>query len=236
MIEIFKSATSNDFAQRYSNSYGWCDIAGKRTLVQIRDVSDKWAVVADQDGRVHEFEADAGFKFEFVPTQRGWYNTTNTLYPVVLVTRNPQRQWARGINQNNTNIVDHRIRRVGLGFGILSAINWSKWEVQPKEGTPVALSRQFMLAGTGSLYFYNRQVGDYKPKSKTLAVNELVLQEVKDLVSRNSLPFVVEQQETPPPPLMVAPRGVRPNLNTRATININWDADPFLTEGLENHT
>lgn len=190
MIEILKSSTINDFSQRYQSSYGWCDLDGKRTLVQIDEVHNTFITVVPMEGGVREIACDTGFKFEFVPTARGWYNTDH-IYNCVLITRNPQRQWSRGINRSNTNIMDARFRPIGVSLQVLCMVHWDKWDRKWEGKQAVALSRQFMLHHNGTLYFYNRNVG--RIDRNTLYVVELVFQEVKDMVNRSKLPFKVER-------------------------------------------
>lgn len=185
MKDFYKAATFRDFQQRYVHSYGWCIIDGVRELVCIAAVGPERLKLYDTAGRSHLIPPDTPFAFEFIPADRGWYNSRRG-HPLLFY-RHPARQWSRGINASNTNVRTAAGHNVEIDLELMASVVWDKHEYD--KDVPCAVSKQFML-GKNFVWFYDRKIGVITKSG--VQVNKLFAQEMRDLFDRNKLPLIVE--------------------------------------------
>lgn len=178
MFEKFTSEGSNDFRQRYLNTFGYFEANGKRTLVKLAkiftDSRDKYVEFVDQDGAEYKVVADAkndDVGFRFLPPKSSWYNRKDGC--PILLTRVATKQYLRGICDKNTNIVNLRGGRVNVDFPALSSIFEEK--ITPKEvvdhafamyrggilAAGVAISPQFVVGfASETIKCFNHVIGN----------------------------------------------------------------------------
>src|SRR5690348_12047969 len=101
MLETFQSATSRDFRQRYTGSYGFYTIplSKKRILVYLSEVGEDTAHFLDENSAKYTAKADQAVEFEFIPVKKKLFSYNDQLY---LAQRRPARMWSRGVNPQNT--------------------------------------------------------------------------------------------------------------------------------------
>ena len=189
MIEEFKSASWNDFNQRYKGTFGWfLTETGSKRLVQLKEISSRTATFIDKSGREYTANSDRGNCFEFLPIERALYNYKDAVY---YCSRKTERQWRRGICFGNTNV------RVLSGFPVdgselsfylvdcmFNGDNYSEPIRRFKSGNlkNVALSSMFALI-KNKIYLFDRDIGVYKELEKELILaNKLFHQEVSDVL------------------------------------------------------
>jgi hypothetical protein len=205
MIDTLTTANHRDFAARYSNTYGFFTTeSGRRMLVYVARVDQASVKFADKDGasaaELFEARVDRGVEFEFIQVTRGYFNTSKHVY---LLTRVPQRQWKRGISQENTHITilgasgrnsfgpTHEVLlAIFCGTTPPIAVLWRQF--QNGERGAVALSSHFAVAGT-EVWFFDKLVGVYKEGTIVLKSNVL-LQELSDVVRRADIPLMVSHE------------------------------------------
>jgi hypothetical protein len=180
MIETFTSENSGDFQARYAETFGWLHRTDRKQFINLESViEDK---VSFSIGTHHKYSVNinSGINFEFIPVDRGWFNTTNG--EVVYLQRRPARQWKRGISESNTEIYDAYRSRVDLTFARLSSIfeNPNKWGIKPSQ---CAISKQFAMLPDGTVYFYLHCVGRWVDNTIILD-NSIVEQELRDQLTR----------------------------------------------------
>lgn len=202
MIDTPTHANISDFKQRYQGVLGWLnpDKPTEKRAVYVASVGPSKVVFRDSSGNDFYANVDAGVQFEFIPTQKAWYNTDRNVF---LVQRVPARQWKRGICEDNTQI--NEVFKGTLFHGPLElswreaifkimtdTIDYEKATAKYLKGDrdSVALSKHFAMSGN-SLYFYNIEVGKLDKTRITLSL-PMVQQELSDLIRRNSLPFAME--------------------------------------------
>jgi hypothetical protein len=193
-----------DFIQRYIGTYGWYPTeSGKKILVYLEQVVDNQLRFKDVDGTPYRANADTEVFFEFVPLKKGLYNRVKD-DDVICVQRRPQRQWQRGVTDNNTNIISLRERAkssmnvggaVGVSFEFLQEILKDR-EVQAQasffagERKNVALNRNFAIIG-GKVFVFTLQIGTYKDREITLK-DAMFAQEIADLIRDKKFPVTVK--------------------------------------------
>jgi hypothetical protein len=201
MLDTLTSANHTDFRQRYLGTYGWFHTGGRKLLVYVNEVSDREVVFSDRQGTSYNVFRDSGLEFEFIPVDRGWFNTVNG---AVYLARVPARQWHRGICKSNTQIYtptkEGSFTATGVGIRILSEIFENKVTVKDAldkyvvGSNSVALSKHFAITPAAKFAFYDQLVGtvDHKEGKFTLTLTDnLIHQEVSDLIRRNNYPITL---------------------------------------------
>ncbi len=199
MRDSLTRENARDFRQRYLGTYGFYTTTNKRLLVKMTEINERKVTFMDAQRNEFFAYADTKVEFEFIPVDRGFYNSQED---AVLLTRVPSRQWSRGISDNNTTV--QKMGKGGLipiqlSMDLLNGIFVGspdmemclKQYLEGKRQT-VALSKYFALSPDG-LYFYEARVGTREGDTLTLQ-NDQVYQEVSDLIRRNSLPFTLIAQ------------------------------------------
>ena len=164
--------------------------------MQVGRTTEYSTTFTDVDGYGFSVNADAGVEFEFIPVDRGFYNTEDDTF---FLYRVPARQWLRGISETNTvaqyfhgsdlssEIVDiHLLHKVFVqGIDVHTA--FKKWRNLSQHA--VGLSKQFAIAGT-TVYFFNKEIGKVKDGCIILD-NNIVAQELQDVIRRNGFDMEV---------------------------------------------
>jgi hypothetical protein len=198
MLDTLTSTNHTDFRQRYLNTYGWFNTGTRKLLVYVSNVSDREVVFSDKQGVEYNVFRDSGLEFEFIPVDRGWFNTING--PLYLC-RVPARQWHRGICKSNTNIYrqDASGTFVGANVGIKLLSDIFENTLTPHEclqnAAGVALSKHFAMVPKGKFMFYDQKVGEVDHSGARYAItltNPIVKQEVSDLIRRNNYPMDIK--------------------------------------------
>jgi hypothetical protein len=175
MFEKFMSTNAGDFRQRYRGTYGFYTNNGKRTLVQLVDVSAERGVVlfADEKGQQYKLNVDHDdtIGFSFLPPRSAWHQTVTGPY---FVRRVAARQFQRGICEANTAIRRTGGRAVHVGFEALSDI--FEKQITPKEavvakGDAIAVSPQFAVdTGLKKIWCFDQQIGKATKKDDHYSV------------------------------------------------------------------
>lgn len=208
MIDTPTHANIADFKQRYQGVMGWLhsEKADKgKSAVVVSSVTANKVTFKDSNDNEYYANVDTGVQFEFVPTQRAFYNTADTVF---LVQRIPARQWKRGICVDNTDISE---LINGVLIGQPTTVNWRKAAFSVMTSTlpgkealssffeggrsSVALSKYFALSGN-SLFFLTLLAGEFNKKTKTITLFkefQMIRQELGDLINRNNYPFKVAE-------------------------------------------
>lgn len=191
MLDTLTRENLRDFDARYSNTFGWLhQEGGVKRLCQLLHVEDE--VIYFKFGGRPNFHArvDSGVTFEFIPVDRGWFNTVD--HGPLLLQRVPARQWKRGISVNNTQVQNQYMEHVAVNYKLLSSVfEGPTVDVGSKIGNEaVALSKHFCLTEGGSLYFYSFCIGQCI-KNKIALYNSLVKQELQDLITRKTYPLEI---------------------------------------------
>lgn len=200
MIATPTGRNIGDFKQRYQGVVGFLRPAGRdRTLVFVYNVSSSKVTFRDHNNHEYYANVDSGVEFEFIPTQRAWYNTSNGTY---YLQRVPARQWRRGICADNTAFIQLHKDTIGqcdedwkmVAFNVMgNTLSYPDGVTAYLKGErpTCALSKHFAL-GQSVVYFCNLQVGTYSNRIITLKEEYgMLLQELSDVCKRNNFPFTV---------------------------------------------
>lgn len=198
-LDTFQSMTSRDFRQRYQGSYGWYTdkATQKRTFVLMTDVQEMIVNFIDENENKYQVVADTGVMFDFVPVQKKLFVYKKEL---MYIRRRPQRQWARGINLQNTRLcsVLKPGGDVALSFPRMVASMQPHGDVKDNitklannEINVASLTNQFGVVD-GKLYLYDNLVGEFAHDLQQIRVLEpMFKQEIVDLMMKNSVPYGV---------------------------------------------
>lgn len=196
MIDTLTTENAHDFTRRYVDTYGWLLKENTRRFVYINRVDETSVRFSTEDGLSYTANVDRGILFEFLPVDRGWFlGRSGTLY---YLERHPARQWKRGISPSNTriwSIINGRFSQLDLSFVQLHDIfvNNEPHKVNLPVKLPIAMSRTFAIANDRGVYFFDIKIGEYNIKTQTIVLaNSHVLQELRDVISRNHLPIEVQ--------------------------------------------
>lgn len=185
MFDTLTSRNSQDFSQRYRNTFGFLIKDGTKKLVHIDKITDDRVFFSTKEDSDWWAVADQGVQFEFLPVNRGFYNTINGLY---FVARIPARMWQRGISHNNTSIVSFKTRnwiQEHPDFNNLTDIFENEVSSQKDFSKPVALSRAFAVS-RNTLYMFSEAIGTASKTAITLkSAAAMVEQEVNDALRRS---------------------------------------------------
>jgi len=193
MIDSPTRENLRDFRQRYEGSFGWLERDdGSKQLVIVSSVGDRGVKfkLSDKDDMGYTAFVDGGSRFHFTQVPRGWFNRPDGV--AFFLTRNPQRQWSRGITPANTTkfVLASRLLNDHLTFADVEACFNPRYVFSDYENGVGALSRMFAMNKT-HVYLYNRIIGTRK--GRVLEVEEMFSQELQDTVSRNTFEFEVRR-------------------------------------------
>lgn len=198
MRDSLTKENARDFHRRYTGTFGFFVGGNKRVLVHMAAATESEVTFMDKDNNQYLAYADSGVEFEFIPVNRGFYNTEKQL---VYLQRIPARQWQRGISATNTaaSVYDPKFRTptgINLNLKLLDEIFVHPMPLttalqQWREGgrSSVALSKHFALVGK-RIQFYSEAVG-HAEKNTLTVTNHVVSQELRDCVQRQNLGFEV---------------------------------------------
>lgn len=193
MRDTLTRENSNDFNRRYIGTYGYLIQENKKTLVYMNSSSHEETTFSDVGGHTYVVYADSGVEFEFIPVDRGFYNTVSGTY---FMYRIPARQWSRGIS--NTNTAVYSINAGGMnaigctienlykifqgGIDIQQAA--SEWGYKKREA--FALGKHFAVLDT-SVLFYTTTIGTVDKNKRIIIKESRVAQEFQDNLRRNNI-------------------------------------------------
>lgn len=164
MFEKFLSVNAGDFRQRYQGTFGFYSRGGKKKLVRLSAVDTERGVVRFTDSGNAEFSLNANASeevgFEFITPKACWHNTNKGAY---MVRRVAQRQYQRGISENNTQIIEGKsMGPCYVDFNTLSAIFENPITIKEAsaKGHSFALSDQFYV-GEQKVWCFNQALGTF---------------------------------------------------------------------------
>lgn len=202
MKDTLTSANHRDFAARYLHTWGfYTSESNKKQLVYVSNVNNRRVRFVDKNQSTpndyYEALVDKGIEFEFIPVNKGYYNTNEGTF---LLTRVPARQWKRGISVENTKCAQLKdtLVNVVLSHKLLSdifdnsALDYNNiWEqFQKQKRVSAAISPHFALNMNGGFYFFDKQVGVLKGEIIVLKTN-VVFQEVTDVLRKHNIALSV---------------------------------------------
>lgn len=183
MHDSLTSANWRDFSQRYQGTYGWLCNNNKEIPVLIESVSESMVVFKGLGGEEYFTYADRDVKFKFMPLNRQLVlgGNTGSLY---YISRQPARQWSRGICANNTRIqqlhANGRITSRDVNNTIMDDILKASKENNQTVGNITLLNNMFAVCG-GFVWLYNQAIGTYENGVITMGANSSVFaQELQD--------------------------------------------------------
>lgn len=191
MIINLRQNGIRDFNQRYCGTYGWLIQGNNKRFIYIESITDQKIYFNEGDDIEYFVHTDSDITFEFIPVDRGWFNTNNGT--ALFLYRCPARQWKRGISNSNTEIIDFNNRCQEVNYKVLHSIFNEDFVKNnyPKELKVGALSKHFCFNPKGLLLLYNSAIGNIK--DNTIVVNnKLFLQEIIDLINRNNWNVKIE--------------------------------------------
>lgn len=191
MLDTLKSNSWEDFRQRYNHTYCWLIRGPERQFVYIQAIDSERVKFTIGNGVVFTANADAGAVFEFIPVDRGWYNTVDG--SILHMTRVPERQFRRGISEGNTLLADESLFPVDLTYKRLHSVFSlpKQWDRKFEPGIPNALSKHFAyLPDSGKLMFHNVHIGDFATDG--FKVDHNFLQEVSDVFRRRNIEVAIK--------------------------------------------
>ena len=208
MFEKFTSRDAGDFRQRYLGTYGYFRRNGQQSLVRLdrinTDGSHKSVEFVDCDGLRSELYPDSDDEttgFSFLPPRIAYHNTSNGAY---LLRRVAQRQYLRGISDQNMRITTVFGQAIPVDFQILrdlfdnpitaqEAVTRVR-KIQKGGGErSFALSAQFAInLDTNNLYCFGQRIGaatmsDTEALSISLDDYGLWITELRDAIRRAGL-------------------------------------------------
>ena len=195
---------AHDFRQRHQGTFGFITTpTGRRELVHVTDVNEHQLTFKDFDGFDYTAQSDADVEFEFLPVERKWHNSIDRCF---FTFRHPARQWQRGICPANTILyrLDKGLSQRDVSFDTLHEIfpdrALTKDEVSARLGrnTPTAISNAFAVGSAGTLFFFDRSVGNFSAKSREVFLSSMpiIKQEVVDAFRNIGLSVEVSFKES----------------------------------------
>jgi hypothetical protein len=188
MKDTFTTDNRRDFQQRYLHCFAWyIPEVGEKQLVKIAQVRDEYVRFDTEAGYSYTAAIDKGVSWEFTQLERGWYTSSDG--GAYYVSRIPQRQFARGISNANTQIVKltDRMRAQDVTFENVRDICSN---LTAKDQNIVVLSKHFAM-NKKDVYMYDRVVGT-RNKNAITVTNKLFNQELRDAVARSGTAFEVQ--------------------------------------------
>lgn len=209
MFDTLTGGNANDFRQRYNGTYGYLSTDSGKLTVLINEVSADRVSFTDHTGRSFYAYAGEDVEFEFVPIQRGFIqcheSKTKKLAEVFYLSRIPQRQWHRGIHETNTHksILGNTLQSADdytflyilhNSSNLSSKEKYNRW--REHECDCVALNKYFAISANKNVFFLNKLVGVFVPKSDTITLwTGIISQELNDLIQRQKLNIKVKVDE-----------------------------------------
>jgi hypothetical protein len=188
MKEEFTAAGQRDFRQRYDESWGFYTVptSNARILV-LMSVGETFVDFRDQKGNKYTAYPDTGVTFDFIPVSKRLFIHDGRL---LLQQRTPARMWARGINRQNTRMVNVAAQSgVRLDFDNITAAQ--EPEKYQHVGNIHLLSYLFGIVDD-VVYIYDRPIGRWDDKTNRITLDEpLFVQELSDLVKKLQLHWSV---------------------------------------------
>lgn len=142
MFEKFMTNNAGDFRQRYKGTYGFFHRDGLSTLVRLDSVDLERRKVGFVDIKGNDYYAvmnhDDNIGFSFIAPKAQWHNTGAG---PLLVQRVPQKQYRRGICDNNTQLLTLDGANAGVNFPNLHSIF-----VDPKKVADVCKDERFAVS------------------------------------------------------------------------------------------
>ncbi len=180
-----------DFNQRYCDTYGWLIQGDRRRFIYIESITENKIYFNEGNDVEYFVYTDSNTTFEFIPVDRGWFNTNTG--DALFLYRRPARQWKRGISNSNTDIISYRHVPQEVNYSVLNSVFNADFEKNnyPKEFKTGALSKHFCLNPSNILLLYNNPIGNVQDNT-IIVSNKLFSQEINDLVTRNEWDVKIE--------------------------------------------
>lgn len=187
MITTFSSSSARDFRQQFEGTIGWVIPESKRELmVYVESVNDRRVALRDINGFDYQITDNSGIAFRFQQVDSGWYPYKDA---AAYMWRVPARQWSRGVSSNNTRIV--YLRENGT-FDNLPVDITTLSELYSGKKVKGLISKHLYISLQGGVFMHRQLIGKVNEKLATISLsNDLFLQEVIDIVRRNSLSYKV---------------------------------------------
>lgn len=187
MLDTPTQDNYRDFRARYRCTFGWyIDAKYGKLLVVIKDVDEHVVRFSGLQGEEYHAKVGANILFEFSQIAHGWYSSVDG--PRLLI-RRPQRQWKRGICEENTYLyvnAGNWLQSIPLSLVELNKCFTGKDGYSDGD---FVLSKYFACIGN-TLYMKDMPVG--KREGNVLKLpNTLVHQELSDIVRRNHYPMEI---------------------------------------------
>ena len=123
MFEKFLTKNAGDFRQRYKGTFGFYHRDNTKTLVRLDSIDLERKRVQFVDIRGNDYTLnmnhDDDIGFTFIAPKAQWHNTS---YGALLCQRIPQKQYRRGICENNTQLLGSSGSNAGISFQTLDAV------------------------------------------------------------------------------------------------------------------
>lgn len=182
MIDTLTNDSWEDFSRRYNHTYCWLLRGQEKLFVFIEDITPDAVKFSCGGNMSFSARADTDTKFEFIPVDRGWYNTSDG--SILHLSRVPERQWRRGISNGNTVAHDAALFPVDLTYKRLASVfnhaNPRAFDLRNSH----ALSKHFAWsANKEGLFFHHALIGTAQDGDKFMVDHQFV-QEVTDAVRR----------------------------------------------------
>ncbi len=197
MRDTLTTNNFRDFRQRYEGTIGFFHNDLRKILVRMTSVSDRKASFEDSKGNEFFAYTDSGVEFEFIPVDKGFYNT---FAGAVLLQRVPERQWHRGISPTNTQaafLYKDTFLPKAVDIDLISDIFEDAVSIDKAMGDflsgklpSLALSKHFAVTNN-NFYFYNKVVGTVSKTREIKLSSNAIEQEVQDLLRRKEYPFTL---------------------------------------------
>lgn len=196
MIDTYTTNNHHDFNARYAGTYGWLlndEDPTSKSFVHLIE-ADGVTLHFDMGGTiVYNSKINSGVRFQFIPVNRGWFDTTEG--SVVFLERVPARQWKRGISSSNTQIRDSAsLRQQKISYKLLHSV-FTKDDHKPEysPGKAFCISRHFAINEYNAVFCFNTNVGSLYGDNIVLNNSLPILQELRDALRRVKSSFTVEQ-------------------------------------------
>jgi len=203
MRDSLTSENSRDFRQRYNGTFAlFTKGDGRKITVRIDNVTENAVQFSDIKKNTYTANSDTGVEFEFFPLNRRLTDYKNN---VIYSSRQPARQWRRGICEDNTNIINlDKLRKVSFDGELIDRLFNSEIDYEnihtrflKEDRMSFLLSNKFAIirrSDMSEFYLYNHMIGELR--GTTIKCNPIFIQEVKDaLVARNFNQYKVEANE-----------------------------------------
>jgi hypothetical protein len=163
MRDSFTRDNARDFGARYLHSYGnYLKEDGTKVPVYLKGIEEGTLFFEGLDGAEYSTHRDMGVVFEFTQMQRRL--SCGMDGSIMYTSRVPQRQWTRGVSENNTRVyclTEFGAIQQSLTRDVMRNLLFS--------GKPTPdrylLSNQFAIVGT-VVYLYNHVIGTYNRVTK----------------------------------------------------------------------